>query len=322
MINSILSYKQIKLDSNNIKYNDYTRSILAELNRLNLIKPEDYNDIKTGIMDALGELINIWTEGESTSIMTETANDLMMSMLFNIDTYLIGKNSIDEAVSQLTSRSVIDLYYEGIQRLKLYICESTGILVKIKRTRINIPNVYYNETINHSLIQALKNYNYKFSSHKISNEIEYPLAMQINTLRGIHYLRGYMLNLYAENSFCREYDQDEIGKLYIEFCDKHKYPYSEPRINIYTIVFANALFNDYLRKEPGSLMLTEDECDVAQTLLGSLNTEECTNVLMGIALKMIGGNALYNTKMINKIIPDILNSLRNKKLKNYLVCII
>ena len=322
MAGNILSYRQTKLDSNNIRYNDYMRSLLAELDRLGLIKREELEHIKLDTMNALAEIINIWTNGESSSIMADTANDLMLSMLFNVDAYLIGAGNIDKAVALLLSSSVLNLYYEGIRRLKLYLCESTGLLVRVKRSRLSVPNVFYNETVDRALINALKYYDTKFASHKIAGELDYPLAMQSNTLRGIHYIRGYLINLYAENSFCREYDADELIKLYTIFCDKHKYPYNEPRVNIYSIIFVNALFNDYLRKEPGNLMLTEDECDVAETLLGSLTKEECANVLTGIASKMIGGNALYNVKMTTKIIPEILNALENKKLKNYLICIL
>lgn len=317
---NVISYKQTRLDSANIKYNDYMRTLLSELDRLGLITETQLGKIRTGVMDTLGELIKWWTHDESTSIMTETANDLMMSLLFNIDAYLIGVGNTERAVEILLNTPVIKLYYEGIHRLKLYLCESTGLLVRVKRTRLNIPNIYYNETID-SFINMLKNYDIQFGAHRITGDIDYPLAVQSNSLRGIHFLRGYLLNLYAENSFCREYDSEEVAKLYTIFCDKHKYPYSEPRVNIYAMVFVNALFNDYLRKEPGSLMITKDECEIIETLLDSITEDERRTLLGGIASKMIGGNTLYNVKTATKIMPEILNALKNGTLKNYLICI-
>jgi hypothetical protein len=319
--NNILSYKQTRLESVNIKYNDYMRSLLTELDRLGLITGEQLNSIRAGVMDTFGEVIRWWTRDESTSIMTETANDLMMSVLFNIDAYLIGTGSIEHAVDLMLNTPVIQLYYEGIRRLKLYLYEATGLLVRVKRTRLNIPNVYYNETVD-GFIDTLKSYDIQFGAHLVSGDIDYPLAVQSNSMRGIHYLRGYLLNLYAENSFCREYDNEEVAKLYTTFCDKHKYPYSEPRVNIYSMVFVNALFNDYLRKEPGSLMITKDECDVIQTLLNSISEGERRTLLNSIASKMIGGNTLYNIKTAARVIPEILNAIKNNSLKNYLICIL
>jgi hypothetical protein len=272
-------------------------------------------------MDTFGEVIRWWTRGESTSVMTETANDLLMSVLFNIDAYLIGTDSIEHAVDIMLNTPVIQLYYEGIHRLKSYLCEATGLLVRVKRTRLNIPNVYYNETVN-GFIDILKSYDIQFGAHLVTGDIDYPLAVQNNSMRGIHYLRGYLMNLYAENSFCREYDSEEVAKLYTTFCDIHKYPYSEPRINIYLMVLVNALFNDYLRKEPGSLMITKDECDVIQTLLDSISEEERRTLLNGIATKMIGGNTTYNVKAAAKIMPEILNAIKNKSLKNYIICVL
>lgn len=297
------------------------RSLLTELDRLGLITDEQLSSIRAGIMDTFGEVIRWWTHDESTSVMTETANDLMMSVLFNIDAYLIGAGSIEHAVDLMLNTPVLQLYYEGMHRLKLYLCEATGLLVRVKRTRLNIPNVYYNETVD-GFIGTLKSYDIQFGAHRVTGDIDYPLAIQSNSLRGIHYLRGYLLNLYAENSFCREYDSEEVAKLYTTFCDKHKYPYSEPRLNIYSMVFVNALFNDYLRKEPGSLMITKDECDVIQTLLNSIAEEERRTLLGGIASKMIGGNTLYNVKTAARVMPEILNAIKNGSLKNYLICVL
>lgn len=316
----ILSYKQTKLENSNIRYNDYLRSLLSELDRLGLVSAVETARVRMSVMDALGEIINIRTDGESSSVMTETANELMMSMLFNIDAYLIGLGSIDAAVNAMLDTPAIELYYRGQRRLKLYICEATGLLVKVKRSRLSLPNVYYNETIDHSLMSALKSYDIRFGAHKVDGDIDYPLAVQSNSLRGIHYLRGYLLSLLYENTFCREYGAEEISKLYALFCDRHKYPYSEPRVNIYSIVFINAVFNEYMRKEPGVLSISEDECEVMEELLNSMNNEERRNALTGIAAKLIGGNTIYNIRTASRFMPEMLNAVRKHTLKNYLTC--
>ena len=64
--NEILSFRQTALEKANIKYNDYTRSLIAELERLELITPAESARVRASIMDALGEIINIWTDGESS----------------------------------------------------------------------------------------------------------------------------------------------------------------------------------------------------------------------------------------------------------------
>ena len=318
--NEILSFRQTALEKANIKYNDYTRSLIAELERLELITPAESARVRASIMDALGEIINIWTDGESSSIMTDTAHTLMLSLLFNIDAYLIGLNDIERAVDELLTNSAMELYFGGQRRLKLHLCEATGLLVKVKHTRLHLPNVYYNRTIEHSLIMSLKKYDIRFGAHLSNSDIDYPLAINSNSLRGIHFIRGYLLSLVAENSFCREYSPDEVAYLYKTFCDNHRYPYSEPRVNIYLLVFVNALFCDYLRKEPGSLMLSEDECDICEELLGSLDEEDRKNLICNTASKMLGGNQAYNVKTASKIVGEINNAIKNRKLKNYVVC--
>ena len=67
-------------------------------------------------------------------------------------------------------------------------------------------------------------------------------------------------------------------------------------------------------------MLSEDECDICEELLGSLDEEDRKNLICNTASKMLGGNQAYNVKTASKIVGEINNAIKNRKLKNYVVC--
>ena len=308
-----------KLEKANIKYNDYLRSLTGELLRLELISEEQTEIIRVGLFDALEKLMRIYTDDRSSSLMTETANSILRSLLFNIDCAMMDIPNIETVVNTILTTPMLELYYRGMMRIRRLKCESAGLLAKAKHSRLHLPNIFYNQTLDVSLMQALKSYDEHFHSHLISGDIDYPLAIQSNTLRGIHYLRGYLMDLCSENAFCREYEGEEIARLYKVFCNKNHFPYGEPRVNLYTIVFNNALFNEYLRKDPGSLMLSIDECDIIEVLLGDMSREERGNLLRLTASRMMGGDPSYNMRVLTKSLPGIQNAIEHHRLKNYLV---
>ena len=306
----------------NIRYNDYFRSLSAELIRQEQLCQEEIEYLRAQLFDALGALIRIYTREESSSLITDTANDLLRSLLFNVDCYLIGLGDHERAAHEMLSVPVMDLYYRGIARVRRLKCECASLLAKARHTAIPLPNVYYRELLDIQLMEALKTYDERFHAHLISGDIDYPLAVQSNTLRGIHYLRGYLMDLCRENAFCQEYDPAELKELYLVFCEQNRFPRGEPRVNLYTTAFLNALLCEYLRKDPGSLLLTEDECDIIEVLLGDMEREERADILRQNVGRMLGGDPAYNLRTLEKALPCLQSAIEFHKLKNHVVCVL
>ncbi|MCL2518584.1 MAG: DUF6179 domain-containing protein [Oscillospiraceae bacterium] len=307
-----------KLNRKNIKYSRFTVSLIEEAGKAGIFSADDLERIQVEMAEVLSECINIYTHGESTSIMTETANSLVMSVLFAIDAYLISLGDMNEAIKMIQTDTFKNLYYKGMRQLKLLICEITSLLVKVKRTKIIIPNVIYNDVIDFRIMKYLKSYNIATGAH-IDGKFSYPLAVPCSKLKGIYYLKRYLMNLYAENLFCRGYDTLEINKLYKTLCYLHSLPYDKAEINIYKPVFLNALFAGYLMKEHGSLHITHEDCEKIQKLFTGLSNNEQTEILKSASARLGTGNPDYNEKILNAEIPQILNSIKHKTLKNYIV---
>ena len=306
-------------DTSNIRFSDYTRSLLNEGVRAGLLSEKDSLTIQTGFLNALGSVIELYTEGLSSTVASETAEELLSSLLYNTDAALIAVGDPYLALNRLANTPVFDLYLDGMKALKRHIVETTGLLVHLRRTRLQTPMQLYNFTVNRILPETLKQYDVRFAAHRLKYTLDYPLAVRRSKLRGIYQLRSYIVSLTNENDFCREFDENEVLYLYKRFCDARGTKYGEEHVNLYQLVFANALFADYLKKDPGTLRLTERDCITAEKLLGGLEESEQGDILTAAAKRLSFTHPDYAVRALDAILPQILNAIRHKTLKNYLV---
>jgi hypothetical protein len=97
--NGIVSYSA--LNQENIKRSDYTNTLAAEAFRVGLMRESEIDALRNDLMNALAEIISLYTKNESSSVKAETARDLTASMMFNIDTYLLTLGDHEKALETL-----------------------------------------------------------------------------------------------------------------------------------------------------------------------------------------------------------------------------
>lgn len=184
-----------------------------------------------------------------------------------------------------------------------------------KRVRLSIANTVYNETFDHDLKEAIKRIE---KEEKAIITMKYPLC-EPAMLHGFMGVKSYLLNFFYENDFCSEYDIDEINKLLEIYCKNHSYDDSVHAYNVFTIVYLNALFCDYLKKDYGTLTINERDCELIESLLGMLNDESREEILFSCAKHLSSGNIAYNNKAFIKLLPQINNACKKKTVANLLV---
>ena len=96
----------LKLDNAKISKNEYTLSLIREALKCGLIDENEEAKLKTKIYDGLASVLDEFTDGKSTSVSQEKANDLLSSFLYNIDAYLISLNDPEKALSELKSKPI------------------------------------------------------------------------------------------------------------------------------------------------------------------------------------------------------------------------
>jgi hypothetical protein len=309
-----------KINNKNVKYSNYALTLAQEAFSTGNLTEFEMVSIREKISEALSECILVYTHGESTSIMSDTANDLLTSLMFTIDAYLITLGDNNEALMEMKSESFKNLYYKGVKQLKLIICEIASLLVKLRRTRINTPNKLYNDILDGRIMKFLKTYDIAAKAHD-GEKLEYPIAVSCSKMVGIYYIKGYLMNLYSENLYCKEYGTYEISRLYKTLCDVNKVPYDKAKFNIYTAVYLNAVFANYLMKGVENLYITYSDCTKIQKLFSTLTEIEQMEVIKSAAARVNHGNPDYNEKVLNTWMPQLLKSIQHGTLKNCLVAV-
>ena len=199
--------------------------------------------------------------------------------------------------------------------LRMHLLELTSMMVKLKRSRMQLPNGAYNHTLDTQLMASIKRCE-KDETSLIS--LKYPLV-EPSMIHGLMGLKSYMLSLYYENAFCAEYDKEELVWLYENYCAKFERDPVEGVFNIYSAVYLNALFCDYLKKDYGTLKINAADCKLIQSLLGSLTDEDRYDILFGCAKHFTYGSIAYNNKTFEKQLPTILSALKHKAIHKLLV---
>jgi len=328
-----IEQKQPELNPKNIRNSAYLSSLTEEAVRCGAMVNDEYQNLQLGLYKQLGEMISMYTKGESTSVMAETASELAIALAYNIDAYLLSLGSHEAALNAIRTTPVEELYIRGLGAVKRLMFETTSLLVKARRSRISVPNYEYNNALDSAIPELLRGYDAKFAPHRLNPPerkkrdkhkpkdamLDYPLALPVTGAIGIYYLKSYLINLCCENKFCRDFGQLAIASLYKRFCDTSRESYDSPIVNIYTLAMLNAVFADYLKKEHGTLALSDDDIDVAEKLLLSFDSDERAAILRKTASRLYCGDTEYNVRSFERLLPAVTNAIENKALARLLV---
>lgn len=159
----IVSYSG--LNSANIDKSDYTNSLVAEAVRAGVMSEGELDRIRTDLMNALSEIVGLYTENRSTSIKADTARELTASMLYNIDTYLLTIGNEKQALEQLQSRKMYELYGKGYLINKRYFETAKHLYGTVRFSRLKNASEAYNKTLDKYFRYYLTHYDARFTAH-------------------------------------------------------------------------------------------------------------------------------------------------------------
>lgn len=121
------------------------------------------------------------------------SNELLRSLLFTVDTYLISLGKHSSAVQKLRSVNIGKLREMracGIKALKTLQYEALSICTKVEHTMPEIDCPVYRDSVE-KCRKSIKEYDLIFLPHVITEEPEYPTSVSISVTGGIKYTRRY-----------------------------------------------------------------------------------------------------------------------------------
>lgn len=230
MVNII---KREKLDEKN-----YLSSLIREAFENQMITEDEIVSFQMQIIKLLDERVYRYNGMDSSSIRKELMEDINSSNYFTIGLQLKIYRNPDEALKELLSKGVIELYYNGRKRIDKILNIIRLMYVKVKKSRLEISNDTYNDTIDGGIQGFLKIYDPDFKAQDMKITADYPLYNNlVGKLDGVEFINEYVNSIYLENKFCNNFKKEKIEKLLYGY----SHDYKELIINIFEIVFLEVI---------------------------------------------------------------------------------
>lgn len=199
------------------------------------LQDSDLENIQLQSLELLANQIERYSNGESSSIKIEKAQDLLQSIYFTVEMYLKSLRDENAALQQLIKTPLSQLFKYGNEIIKEKFRKSKNSLNLVRGTKVITDNIAYNDTLGYGLESFFEDYDLDFFPYLDSGSIDYPLSLDITELQGVDYICSYLESLCFENNFCSHFESSEINSLLRGFNDNYK----DFLINIFSLVITN-----------------------------------------------------------------------------------
>ncbi len=302
-----------RIDGGRLNYAEYTLSLLREAEKIGLITAEEEESLKAKIFNGLAGVIDEYTEGKSTSVSNDKANELMSSLLYNIDAYLISLKDPMKAFDELKNKTVNFLFDAGGVALKRVMADCTAVLFNNKKNRLPGGTDIYNRALDEDIRAFTKAYNIRFGAHRNPVVPRYKTALAPRG-SGIVRVKKYLTNMLIENKFCRSYDSEEV-KAVIAFEIMRANDMESDVGNLYVPILICAVICQFLMPNVSHVLLSEDDVNNAEELLDEFNPDEIKTVLTSAFSRLPDENGDYHKKVFESKLPDIIHAVKRKNLR-------
>lgn len=264
-----------KINKNKLKPNDYSLSLLKEAVDIGMLNIGEYYDIQRNIINVLKEIILLYTKGESSSVTIETTENLLCSIMYAIDIYSSSFDNPDEALISFRQKSVKDIHEEGINLLHRCYDDTLKTYKKLNKDKLHTKLEAYNTTLQEAIPLFFKKYNMIFGAHNTMASIDYPLAIVVDDIqiRGVSYIKKYLMHLEIETRFCKYFDTKDIERILVNYGRAIKMDYKIELINIFELVINNAVFGVMAGNNATNLIILDYQLEALNSKIEQLSLE-------------------------------------------------
>lgn len=210
--------------------------------------------------ELLGERMQRYTMGDSSSVPVETAKELMKSVAFSIGAALKFSPNAFALMKDGDKAAFLKAAWAGIeQELEL----GRASLAFVLKSGPKVENRAYHDTVR-ELALFFKRYDYRFFAHAVPCTIDYQLCEPVpESFEGILYVNEYLRRLSVENTVLQRFEPSEVTALLKGITAD----YSEQLMGMFEPVLANAFGRALLHRTPGSLEISDaDRTELLQLL--------------------------------------------------------
>ena len=255
MLNNL---SNININENNLIKNQYSISLLKECLNCKVIDEREVYNIQQEISLILMDLIKKYTNGQSTSVKTEVAEKLLISIWYAIDAYINKLGDIENRVVELTAKNVKKVYLGGIEILEEELVRLKDFYKLMMSRKLDSNSIAYNDTLM-ELSSFFKSYIVKFEAQDVPVSIDYPLALDDMDVKGIYYVKNYIESIDIENRFCNLFKKKDREKLFYDYGVTYKIDCDVILVNLFELIINNCIFSTILGNEVTNLEISKYE---------------------------------------------------------------
>jgi len=212
----------------------YPPAPIGNLTVSGALPDEEQAIVQVKLWRLLGKQTKLYAAGDSSSIAIETAEELLSSVCFTLDTYVKAANS---APKLLVTENLDILFEDGLKIIETKIEEGKRLWRTACLSAPEIGNISYRDTLQ-NIGFFWKRYDYRFFAHQIPCDIDYQLCHPVpEHNQGIEYVNEYLRCVIVENSILQLFSRDLVIRLLERYCSDYK----ELLINLCEPVIVNAV---------------------------------------------------------------------------------
>ncbi|MEN6350404.1 MAG: DUF6179 domain-containing protein [Syntrophomonas sp.] len=304
----------------------YTIALLKAAYQEGIVEYEVINSIQAQLMILLKDLIMRRTKGESTSLKVETAQGILLSILYCIDACTKTFCPAEDAIRYLIKHPLKEIYGEGLELVVSCLAESRLQYYEIKNKKMDIVNKAYQSTIDEALPEFFKNYDVVFQAHDTMAGIDYPLLFDDMTTGGVFYIKQYLDKLNMETQFCSLFLPTDITKLLMDYGRVYQIDYRDALINIFEVVLTNAIFSKISGNNASVILISKSNYMLLKNKFKGWEQKQISNCMEDAIKELLEDLHIEQAQLSNYIrsfkpvlFPRFLSALNYDSLTNVII---
>lgn len=238
----------------------YALSIIENARQKGLMREGTALNIKSQLMQLVKDLILDYTQGESSSVKEETAQSLLASICYAIDTASFARPE-EHRYSYLMSKRIKEVYQEGLKLIDEMFRKAKAHYSYIMSINPDIPIEFYSFTLKEGIPAFFRNYQKLYAAQETPGDFDYPVALDDMSLKGILYVQNYLMLLKNEILFIRLFPLDKVIKLLADYGRSRGIPYSTAYVNVFELCYNQAYLLALAHKPVQTLMMTSQDAE-------------------------------------------------------------
>jgi len=291
----------------------YTLSLLKEGLRTGSITKGEMEYFQLQIMNILKDLIMRYTQGESSSVTVDTAENIMSSIFYSIDTHLKSLDATEAAFEALKTGQIKQIYDKGLELVSACFKESRETYENIRKSRLKVGLEAYDSTIMEAMPSFFEKYGAVFDAHNTMASIDYPLLFDDTNITGIFYIRKYLEFLELETEFCSLFPENDIEKVLTIYGQIYMIDYKKTLTNIFELTLNACFFSVLSDGSTYELLISSTQYDILLNKLSGINSPKLDLIIDETMNKLIIDLNLTQSKLseyIERYKPDLITRLK------------